>query len=96
MGIKFVILVCTPAAWLSGSLLAFKVALLAIAWTSDTLAAKIIVTTLIGFAFIMAFAIPISMFGIQNEFRHLLGIHKSGNHRTLVPSSGKPFFSFHL
>jgi hypothetical protein len=96
MGIKYVILLCTPAAWLSGSLLVFKVALLTIVWTSDTLAAKIVITTLIGFAFIMASAIPISMFGIKSHFRRCLGIHKSGNYRTLIPSWGKPLFSSHL
>ncbi|KDR69823.1 hypothetical protein GALMADRAFT_230481 [Galerina marginata CBS 339.88] len=86
MGIKYVILLCAPAGWLSNSLLAFEVALLAIVWASDALPAKVIITTLIGFAFIMAFALPISMGGIEDEFHILLGIHKSANHRTLLPS----------
>jgi hypothetical protein len=86
MGIKFVILLCAPAGWLSNSLLAFQAALLAVAWTGDILAAKIVITILIGFAYVMAIALPISMFGAKEEFQHLLGIHKDANHRILLPS----------
>ena len=89
-GIWFLILLSRPEAWLSHALTLFKAALVTLAWLSNIVAVKIVITTLIGLQVAESYGIMFAFAGLDMDiWREFLGAGENINHRTIIPREGE-------
>lgn len=67
LGIKFVIVVCTPTAWINFAIYAFEASLLAMAWHTHK-AATVAITLIIGSSFLLNFLVDVMAKGFNDPF----------------------------
>ena len=86
----FAISLSGPLAWLSHALWSFKAALLALAWLSQGLAARVILTTLIGTTFALGLWQGTQVRGFKDTvLEQLIGIRDGMDHRFARPTDGE-------
>ena len=87
-GIVLIILLSTPMVWLIYGFLTLQAVLLVIAWLSDYVAAKVILTFIISFIFIINVTLLVLIQGPYDAFYSFLGFSGGANHCTLILSEG--------
>jgi hypothetical protein len=89
-GLIFIISLSGPLAWLSHALWSFQAALLALAWLSQGLAVRVILTTLIGTTLVLGLWQKTQVRGFKDAIlEQLIGVRDGMDHRYSRPTDGE-------